>query len=53
MYNSPRAASIRAKGDITVWVVDRATFRRVLMDTTSEKRTLYEGALFQCLVHFH
>eukprot|EP00474_Spongospora_subterranea_P009355 CRZ09813.1 hypothetical protein [Spongospora subterranea] len=45
MYNSPRQASIRAKGDISVWVVDRPTFRRVLMDTTSEKRALYEGFL--------
>ncbi|SPQ96369.1 Cyclic nucleotide-binding domain-containing protein [Plasmodiophora brassicae] len=45
MYNSPRAASIRAKGDILVWVVDRPTFRRVVMDTTSQKRTLYEGFL--------
>jgi len=25
-------------------VMDRPTFRRVLMDTTSEKRTLYEGS---------
>lgn len=45
MYNSPRAASIRAKGDISIWVVDRPTFRRVLMDTTSQKRTLYEGSI--------
>lgn len=45
MYNSPRAASIRAKGPIRCWAMDRVTFRRVLMDTTSEKRRLYEGFL--------
>ena len=45
MYNSPRAASIRAKGPIRCWAMNRVTFRRSLMNTTNEKRKMYEGFL--------
>lgn len=45
MYNTTRAASIQAKTAVTLWVMDRATFRKVLMYTTSQKRSQYEDFL--------
>eukprot|EP01083_Nonionella_stella_P212076 766226_1 len=45
MYNAPRAASIKARTDVVMWAMDRLTFRRVMMDTTSRKRKMYEGFL--------
>jgi cAMP-dependent protein kinase regulator len=45
MYNTPRAASIRACSSCQCWVLDRLTFRKVLMSTTSRKRQLYEDFL--------
>uniref|UniRef100_A0A6A7G8V8 Camp-dependent protein kinase regulatory subunit n=1 Tax=Hirondellea gigas TaxID=1518452 RepID=A0A6A7G8V8_9CRUS len=45
MYDSPRAASIKARTDVILWAMDRMTFRRVLMDTTSRKRKMYEAFL--------
>ncbi|KAJ1928101.1 hypothetical protein IWQ60_002361 [Tieghemiomyces parasiticus] len=45
MYNSPRAATVRATSDALVWALDRVTFRRILMERTSRKRRLYEEFL--------
>jgi cAMP-dependent protein kinase regulator len=46
MYNVPRAASIKAASEsVTLWAMDRATFRRVLLRSTAEKRTKYEEFL--------
>eukprot|EP01137_Pigoraptor_chileana_P004770 Opistho-2@46876 len=45
MYNAPRAATVKAVSDSVLWAVDRMTFRRILMDTTSTKRRLYESFL--------
>lgn len=42
MYNCPRSATIIAKGKVSVWAVDRKTFRRLLMDTTAKKRRNWE-----------
>eukprot|EP00741_Cyanophora_paradoxa_P007232 tig00001094_g6996.t1 len=45
MYNCPRAATVKARTDGKLWAMDRATFRRILMDTTSRKRKQYEDFL--------
>ncbi|KAJ1645619.1 hypothetical protein IWQ61_010300 [Dispira simplex] len=45
MYNSPRAATVRATSDSVLWALDRVTFRRILMERTSRKRRLYEEFL--------
>lgn len=45
MYNSPRAATVLAKSDCILWALDRLTFRRILLDGTSKKRSLYESFL--------
>lgn len=45
MYNSPRAATVIAKTDCIVWALDRMTFRRILLEGTAKKRSLYENFL--------
>lgn len=46
MYNSPRAATVMsAEGGSTLWALDRITFRRILMDSTFQRRRLYESFL--------
>jgi len=46
MYNCPRAASIRVASDeCTVWDLDRATFQRVVIGSTREKRLKFEKFL--------
>ena len=46
MYNTKRAASIKAATDtVTVWAMDRLTFQRVLMTSSSQKRSKYEQFL--------
>lgn len=46
MYNAPRAATvISAEGPCTLWALDRITFRRILMDSTFQRRRLYESFL--------
>lgn len=45
MYNTPRAATVKANTDSIVWAVDRVTFRRIIMNNTFRKRKLYEGFL--------
>lgn len=45
MYNSPRAATIRATTDGVLWALDRMTFRRILMENTAQKRYMYETFL--------
>lgn len=41
MYNAPRAATIKALEDGTLYAVDRPTFRRVIIDLAHEKRCKY------------
>lgn len=45
MYNAPRAASILASSQSTLWAVDRLTFRSILLNHTFSKRNLYENFL--------
>lgn len=45
MYNSPRAATAIAACDVTCWALDRATFRRILLEGTFNRRIMYEDFL--------
>ncbi|PQE13280.1 cAMP-dependent kinase regulatory subunit protein [Rutstroemia sp. NJR-2017a WRK4] len=46
MYNAPRAATVMsASSGCTLWALDRITFRRILMDSTFQRRRLYESFL--------
>jgi cAMP-dependent protein kinase regulator len=45
MYNCPRAASIIAKTDCSVWGMDRMTFRAVIMNDAKQKRDMYDDFL--------
>lgn len=45
MYNSPRAATVLALSDVTCWLLDRATFRRILLEGTFKRRIMYEDFL--------
>eukprot|EP00456_Euglypha_rotunda_P018235 TRINITY_DN1642_c0_g1_i2.p1 TRINITY_DN1642_c0_g1~~TRINITY_DN1642_c0_g1_i2.p1 ORF type:complete len:443 (-),score=99.44 TRINITY_DN1642_c0_g1_i2:23-1162(-) len=41
MYNTPRAATVKAIEDSVCWVVDRNTFRRVIKDLSGKKLARY------------
>jgi len=45
MYNAPRAATVKAKAKSVVWVIDRANFKRMLMQASNEKLEEYAGLL--------
>ncbi|KAI5058232.1 hypothetical protein GOP47_0026402 [Adiantum capillus-veneris] len=45
LYNAPRAATVKASSNCTLWAMDRMTFRTILLHTTSQKRQLYEKFL--------
>ncbi|KAM7208701.1 cyclic adenosine monophosphate-dependent protein kinase [Naviculisporaceae sp. PSN 640] len=46
MYNAPRAATvISAEPGCILWVLDRLTFRRILMESTFARRRMYESFL--------
>lgn len=45
LYNAPRAATVKASSNCTLWAMDRMTFRTILLHTTSNKRKLYERFL--------
>lgn len=45
MYNTPRAATVKAAQDSVLWAVDRVTFRRSITNNTFRKRKLYESFL--------
>ena len=46
MYDAPRAATVvsASKGGL-LWQLDRTTFRRILMDSSHQRRKMYEGFL--------
>ena len=45
LYNAPRAATIRAKTDCVLWVLDRETFNNIVKDSAQKKREKYENFL--------
>lgn len=45
LYNAPRAATIKAKTDCFLWVLDRNTFNYIVKDAASNKREKYENFL--------
>ncbi|KAI9750133.1 MAG: hypothetical protein M4579_006598 [Chaenotheca gracillima] len=46
MYNAPRAATVISTASSScLWALDRVTFRRILMDSTFQRRRMYESFL--------
>jgi len=41
MYNAPRAATVRATSDCTIWRLDQMTFKIILMGSSMKKREKY------------
>ncbi|KAL1110168.1 hypothetical protein AAG570_008245 [Ranatra chinensis] len=48
LYNMPRAATITAVTDGSLWAMDRQTFRRIVLKSTFKKRQMYEH-LIECV----
>ncbi|XP_064633496.1 cAMP-dependent protein kinase type II regulatory subunit-like isoform X2 [Lineus longissimus] len=45
MYNMPRAATIVATSNGTLWAMDRSTFRKIVLKNAYNKRKMYETLL--------
>jgi len=45
MYNAPRAASVVATSDASLWAMERETFSNIVMQTMSQKRAHLQGLL--------
>ena len=45
MYNCPRAATVVARSEGTLWCVDRLSFRNIIVVSTAKKRLRYERTL--------
>ncbi|XP_065347486.1 cAMP-dependent protein kinase type II regulatory subunit [Cloeon dipterum] len=45
MYNMPRAATIQAATEGSLWAMDRQTFRRILLKSAFRKRKMYESLI--------
>mmetsp|Transcript_19875 Transcript_19875/g.43482 ORF Transcript_19875/g.43482 Transcript_19875/m.43482 type:complete len:463 (-) Transcript_19875:253-1641(-) len=45
MYGNERAATVKAKTDVKLWALDRATFRAVVISSTAARRTNHQGFL--------
>ena len=45
LYNTPRAASIKALTDAVCWVLDRDCFNHIVKDAAVKKREIYEEIL--------
>ncbi len=57
LYNAPRAATIRAKSECQLWVLDRNTFNFIVKDAAQRKRDKYESflksvSLLQSMDHY-
>ncbi|XP_014250546.1 cAMP-dependent protein kinase type II regulatory subunit [Cimex lectularius] len=48
LYNMPRAATIVAASEGSLWAMDRQTFRRIVLKSAFKKRKMYE-ALIDCV----
>lgn len=47
LYNSPRAATVKAKTKCTLWLLDRDTFNHIVKEAAQKKRDKYEAFLKQ------
>lgn len=45
LYNMPRAATIKAVSEGSLWAMDRQTFRRILLKSAFRKRKMYEALI--------
>nr|ADZ48382.1 cAMP-dependent protein kinase regulatory subunit [Yarrowia lipolytica] len=45
MYNAPRVATVVATQPCVLWSLDRVTFRKILLDGTHQRRSMYDGFL--------
>lgn len=45
MYNAPRAASIKSKGEGKLYGLDRATFNNIVQESACKKRKYYSSIL--------
>jgi len=45
LYNAPRAATIIAKTDVTLWSLDRNTFNNIIKSAVQKKRDKYDTFL--------
>eukprot|EP01090_Pellita_catalonica_P003258 TRINITY_DN1290_c0_g1_i1.p1 TRINITY_DN1290_c0_g1~~TRINITY_DN1290_c0_g1_i1.p1 ORF type:complete len:346 (-),score=73.13 TRINITY_DN1290_c0_g1_i1:159-1196(-) len=45
IYNTPRAATVKATTDCVLWRIDRITYRKIIMGSQVRKRRLYESFL--------
>lgn len=45
LYNMPRAATVKAVTEGSVWAMDRHTFRRILLKSAFKKRKMYENLI--------
>jgi len=45
LYNCPRAATVKAKGPVVLWRLDRESFNNIVKDAAARKRELHEGFL--------
>lgn len=45
LYNAPRAATIRAETDGSLWVLDRGTFYHIVKDAATKRRQKFEEFL--------
>lgn len=43
MYNTPRAATIVATSEGSLWGLDRVTFRRIIVKNNAQKRRMFES----------
>jgi cAMP-dependent protein kinase regulator len=45
LYNSPRAATVKARTDCILWLLDRETFNHIVKEAAQRKREKYEDFL--------
>ena len=45
LYNQPRAATVQAETEGSLWAMDRITFRRIILKNAFKKRQMYENLI--------